>query len=144
MYETSEALSEAVARAVRERSEQEREMRRLIVSARHLPALAFEANRHKLLTVGPSGAIGTFGAAVAAAAALGLDADGLYSAIGIVRSMDSGSMEFLAGGCRTRRLHPALAMRSRPWCGAGPGRGGAPWFYSGSIGGGLLVSRILG
>ena len=60
----------------------------------------------------PTGTIGALGAAAAAAAALGLDADGLNSAVGISVSMASGSMEFLADGAWTKRLHPALAARN--------------------------------
>lgn len=60
----------------------------------------------------PTGTIGALGAAAAAAAALGLDAGGLNSAIGIAASMASGSMEFLCDGAWTKRLHPALAARN--------------------------------
>ena len=60
----------------------------------------------------PTGTIGTLGAAAAAAAALGLDAGGLNSAIGIAATMASGSMEFLSDGAWTKRLHPALAARN--------------------------------
>ncbi len=60
----------------------------------------------------PTGTIGTLGAAAAAAAALGLDAGGINSAIGISVSMASGSMEFLCDGAWTKRLHPALAARN--------------------------------
>ena len=60
----------------------------------------------------PTGTIGALGAAAAAAAALGLDAGGLNSAIGIAATMASGSMEFLRDGAWTKRLHPALAARN--------------------------------
>ena len=60
----------------------------------------------------PTGTIGSLGAAAAAAAALGLDAGGLNSAIGIAATMASGSMEFLSDGAWTKRLHPALAARN--------------------------------
>jgi len=60
----------------------------------------------------PTGTIGALGGAAAAAAALGLDADGLNSAIGIAATMASGSMEFLRDGAWTKRLHPALAARN--------------------------------
>ncbi len=60
----------------------------------------------------PTGTIGALGAAAAAAAALGLDAGGINSAIGIAASMASGSMEFLCDGAWTKRLHPALAARN--------------------------------
>ena len=60
----------------------------------------------------PTGTIGALGAAAAAAAALGLDAGGLNSAVGIAATMASGSMEFLRDGAWTKRLHPALAARN--------------------------------
>ena len=60
----------------------------------------------------PTGTIGSLGAAAAASAALGLDADGFNSAIGIAAAMASGSMEFLCDGAWTKRLHPALAARN--------------------------------
>ena len=60
----------------------------------------------------PTGTIGALGAAAAAAAALGLDAGGINSAIGIGATMASGSMEFLRDGAWTKRLHPALAARN--------------------------------
>ena len=60
----------------------------------------------------PTGTIGSLGAAAAAAAALGLDAGGLNSAVGIAATMASGSMEFLRDGAWTKRLHPALAARN--------------------------------
>ena len=60
----------------------------------------------------PTGTIGALGASAAAAAALGLDAGGLNSAIGIAATMASGSMEFLRDGAWTKRLHPALAARN--------------------------------
>jgi len=60
----------------------------------------------------PTGTIGALGAAAAAAVALGLDAGGLNSAVGIAATMASGSMEFLRDGAWTKRLHPALAARN--------------------------------
>ncbi len=60
----------------------------------------------------PTGTIGALGAAAAAAAAMGLDAGGLNSAVGIAATMASGSMEFLRDGAWTKRLHPALAARN--------------------------------
>ncbi len=60
----------------------------------------------------PTGTIGSLGAAAAAASALGLDAAGMTSAVGIAATMASGSMEFLCDGAWTKRLHPALAARN--------------------------------
>jgi len=57
----------------------------------------------------PTGTCGAFGAAAAAGVVLGLDANGLATALGIAGSQASGSMEFLANGAWTKRLHPGWA-----------------------------------
>ena len=57
----------------------------------------------------PTGLVGAFGAATAAAAMLGLDAEGISQAQGIVGSMAGGSLEFLETGAWTKRLHPGWA-----------------------------------
>jgi len=57
----------------------------------------------------PTGLIGAFGAALAAGRLLGLDAGGLARAQGIVASMAAGSLEFLAEGAWTKRMHPGWA-----------------------------------
>src|SRR5262249_39063079 len=54
----------------------------------------------------PTGTCGAFGAAAAAGLVLGLDAGALASALGIAGSQATGSMELLADGAWTRRLHP--------------------------------------
>jgi 2-methylcitrate dehydratase PrpD len=56
-----------------------------------------------------TGTCGVFGAAAAAAAVLGLDRAGVAAAIGIAGSQAAGSMEFLADGAWTKRLHPGWA-----------------------------------
>ncbi|GAA1852087.1 MmgE/PrpD family protein [Pseudonocardia alni subsp. carboxydivorans] len=60
----------------------------------------------------PTAVAGAFGAAVAAGKVAGLDADGLATAQGVVGSMSSGLLEFLADGAWTKRLHPGWAAMS--------------------------------
>ena len=60
----------------------------------------------------PTGTTGHFGAAAAASAILGLDVVEAVSALGIAATMAAGSMEFLADGAWTKRLHPAQAARN--------------------------------
>jgi len=55
---------------------------------------------------------GAFGAALAAGKCLGLDADRLTAALGIVASMASGVMEFLEDGSWVKRIHPGWAAQS--------------------------------
>jgi len=57
----------------------------------------------------PTGTCGAFGAAAAAGLVLGLDAPRLAAALGIAGSQAAGSMEFLANGAWTKRLHPGWA-----------------------------------
>ena len=57
----------------------------------------------------PTGTCGAFGAAAAAGLVLGLDAPRLADALGIAGSQAAGSMEFLANGAWTKRLHPGWA-----------------------------------
>jgi 2-methylcitrate dehydratase PrpD len=59
----------------------------------------------------PTGTIGHFGAAAAAASILGLDPEQTASAFGIAGSMAAGSMQFILEGAWTKRLHPAHAAR---------------------------------
>ncbi len=60
----------------------------------------------------PTAVAGAFGAAVAAGKVAGLDAAGLAAAQGVVGSMSSGLLEFLADGAWTKRLHPGWAAMS--------------------------------
>jgi len=60
----------------------------------------------------PTGLVGAFGATVGAGVLLGLDAQQLAMAQGIVLSMASGSLEFLEDGAWTKRLHPGWAASS--------------------------------
>ena len=57
----------------------------------------------------PTGTCGVFGAAAATALVFGLDRDGIAAALGIAGSQAAGSMEFLANGAWTKRLHPGWA-----------------------------------
>jgi 2-methylcitrate dehydratase PrpD len=80
----------------------------------------------------PTGLIGAFGCALAAAKLLGLDPQRATMAQGIVLSMASGSLEFLEDGAWTKRMHPGWAgvaatsrkrtLRSRPKLSAAAGR----------------------
>jgi 2-methylcitrate dehydratase PrpD len=60
----------------------------------------------------PTGTCGAFGAAAAAGVVLGLDAPAIVRALGVAGSQASGSMEFLADGAWTKRLHPGWAASS--------------------------------
>lgn len=56
-----------------------------------------------------TGTAGTFGAAVAAGHLLGLDIDGMLSAIGSAGTQAAGLWQFLADGAMSKQLHPAKA-----------------------------------
>jgi 2-methylcitrate dehydratase PrpD len=60
----------------------------------------------------PTGLVGAFGATVGAGVLLGLDAQQLTMAQGIMLSMTGGSLEFLEDGAWTKRLHPGWAASS--------------------------------
>ena len=70
-----------------------------------------EAARGGLQTRGfhPTGIVGAFGCAAAAAWLKGLTQSQFTDALGITLSMASGSLEFLADGAWTKRLHPGWA-----------------------------------
>jgi 2-methylcitrate dehydratase PrpD len=57
----------------------------------------------------PTGLVGAFGCATAAARLGGLNAVGISSAQGLAGSLASGSLEFLATGASTKRMHPGWA-----------------------------------
>lgn len=57
----------------------------------------------------PTGVVGAFGSAVAAARLGGLNAQGITTAQGFVGSLASGVMEFLETGASTKRVHPGWA-----------------------------------
>lgn len=60
----------------------------------------------------PTGTCGTMGSAVTAAKILKLDREGMTNALGIAGSQAAASMEFLADGAFTKRLHPGWAAHS--------------------------------
>ncbi|MEE3005525.1 MAG: MmgE/PrpD family protein [Chloroflexota bacterium] len=60
----------------------------------------------------PTGTCGTFGAAAVSARLLGLRGDDFVHALGIAGSQTSGSLEYLAQGAWTKRLHPGWASHS--------------------------------
>jgi len=67
------------------------------------PASAYSLGFH------PTGTCGVFGATVGAGKLLGLDGDGLATAMGIAGSMASGSLEYLSEGAWTKRLNAGWA-----------------------------------
>jgi 2-methylcitrate dehydratase PrpD len=69
-------------------------------------AMALQPAEHYARGFHPTGTCGAFGAAAASGMLFGLDADGVCRALGIAGSQASGSMEFLADGAWTKRLHP--------------------------------------
>ena len=75
-------------------------------------AMAVRPADHYARGFHPTATCGTFGATVAAAKLLGLDAAQCASALGIAGSQAAGSMEFLADGAWTKRLHPGWAAFS--------------------------------
>lgn len=60
----------------------------------------------------PTGTCGTFGSAIAAAKIFKLEKKKILNALGIAGSQAAGSMEFLAGGSYTKRLHPGWAAHA--------------------------------
>ena len=56
-----------------------------------------------------TGTAGSFGAAVAAGHLLGLDADGMLSALGNAGTQAAGLWQFLSDGTMSKQLHPAKA-----------------------------------
>jgi 2-methylcitrate dehydratase PrpD len=60
----------------------------------------------------PTGTCGTFGATAAVAKILGLNEAQMVNAFGIAGSQAAGSMEFLAQGAWTKRMHPGWAAHN--------------------------------
>ena len=75
-------------------------------------AMALQPKLHYELGFHPTSTCGVFGAAVSAAKLLGLSEKQMLSAVGIAGSMAAGSLEFLAEGAWTKRLHPGLAAQN--------------------------------
>jgi 2-methylcitrate dehydratase PrpD len=75
-------------------------------------AMALQPKFHYELGFHPTSTCGVFGAAVTAAKLLRLSEEQTLSAVGIAGSMAAGSLEFLADGTWTKRLHPGLAAQN--------------------------------
>jgi 2-methylcitrate dehydratase PrpD len=75
-------------------------------------AIAVQPKYHYELGFHPTSTCGVFGAAVTAAKLLRLSEEQMLSAVGIAGSMAAGSLEFLAEGTWTKRLHPGLAAQN--------------------------------
>lgn len=75
-------------------------------------AMAVNPSDHYARGFHPTGTCGAFGAAACAANMLGLDTRQVLWALGIAGSQAAGSMEFLADGAWTKRLHPGWAAFS--------------------------------
>jgi 2-methylcitrate dehydratase PrpD len=73
---------------------------------------ALQPKYHYELGFHPTATCGVFGAAVTAAKLLQLTEAQMLSAVGIAGSMAAGSLEFLAEGAWTKRLHPGLAAQN--------------------------------
>jgi 2-methylcitrate dehydratase PrpD len=72
-------------------------------------AMALGPKAHYARGFHPTGTCGAFGAAAVAASLLQLDVQQATWALGIAGSQAAGSMEFLAGGAWTKRMHPGWA-----------------------------------
>jgi 2-methylcitrate dehydratase PrpD len=75
-------------------------------------AMAVQPKEHYALGFHPTQTCGVFGSAVTASKLLRLTPDQMLAAAGIGGSMAAGSMEFLAEGAWTKRIHPGLAARN--------------------------------
>jgi 2-methylcitrate dehydratase PrpD len=75
-------------------------------------AMAVQAKEQYRLGFHPTQTCGVFGAAVTASKILNLTPDQTLAAVGIAGSMAAGSMEFLAEGAWTKRIHSGLAARN--------------------------------
>jgi 2-methylcitrate dehydratase PrpD len=75
-------------------------------------AMAVQPKEHYALGFHMTPTCGVFGAAITSAKLLGLTLDQTLAAVGIAGSMAAGSMEFLADGAWTKRLHPGLAAQN--------------------------------
>jgi 2-methylcitrate dehydratase PrpD len=75
-------------------------------------AMAVQPQEHYALGFHMTPTCGVFGAAITSAKLLGLTSDQTLAAVGIAGSMAAGSMEFLAEGAWTKRIHPGLAAQN--------------------------------
>jgi 2-methylcitrate dehydratase PrpD len=74
--------------------------------------MALQPKSHYELGFHPTSTCGVFGAAITAAKLLRMSEEQMLSAVGIAGSMAAGSLEFLADGTWTKRLHPGLAAQN--------------------------------
>jgi 2-methylcitrate dehydratase PrpD len=74
--------------------------------------MALQPKYHYELGFHPTSTCGVFGAAVTAAKLMRLSEEQMLSAVGIAGSMAAGSLEFLADGTWTKRLHPGIAAQN--------------------------------
>lgn len=90
----------------------------------------------------PTGLVGAFGSAVAAARLSGLDAAGIAAAQGIAGSLAAGSLQFLDTGAWTKRMHPGWAASTALAATrfAGTGWEAPPDVYEGRFG--LYASHV--
>lgn len=75
-------------------------------------AMAVQPKEHYALGFHMTPTCGVFGAAITSAKLLGLNLEQTLAAVGIAGSMAAGSMEFLAEGAWTKRIHPGLAAQN--------------------------------
>jgi 2-methylcitrate dehydratase PrpD len=75
-------------------------------------AMALQPKQHYALGFHPTATCGVFGAAVTVGRLLGLSTAQILHALGIAGSMAAGSMEFLAEGAWTKRIHPGFAAQN--------------------------------
>lgn len=75
-------------------------------------AMAVQPKEHYALGFHMTPTCGVFGAAITSAKLLGLTGEQTLAAVGIAGSMAAGSMEFLAEGAWTKRIHPGLAAQN--------------------------------
>ena len=75
-------------------------------------AMAVQPREHYALGFHMTPTCGVFGAAITSSKLLGLTADQTLAAVGIAGSMAAGTMEFLAEGAWTKRIHPGFAAQN--------------------------------
>ncbi|MGA2880103.1 MAG: MmgE/PrpD family protein [Bryobacteraceae bacterium] len=75
-------------------------------------AMAVQPQEHYALGFHMTPTCGVFGSAITSAKLLGLTSAQTLAAVGIAGSMAAGSMEFLADGAWTKRIHPGLAAQN--------------------------------
>lgn len=109
MYSVALALSEMLPETT-----QERFLAAVVAGYEAAARIAMAAQAAEQYRLGfhPTPTCGVFGAAITASKLLDLTPDRMQAAVGIAGSMAAGSMEFLAEGAWTKRIHPGLAARN--------------------------------